>query len=222
MNQFLIKKNNNNCCSLSLYLLVRYEHVQDAINILWAVYSCLGISTAFSLPDLIIILLFQVTSFMEFFFIKYKSTVSHSPIEWAYYMLLALESQICVVIVLQKEFNRTMTCRRSTEFSCLCVKPVWGTKSQYLNEILSKTDKTWTWCCIIVSSHICWINFETDEVFFSRKQQHNVLQTLFRKKEKKKKKNLPTYLPIPKSVGRVWANWNIFNGGLIHYKNVDS
>jgi hypothetical protein len=39
--------------------------VQDAINILWTVYSCLGISTAFSLPDLIIILLFQVTSFKE-------------------------------------------------------------------------------------------------------------------------------------------------------------
>ena len=65
--------NNNEkkttCCSLSLYLLVRYEHdVQDAINILWTAYSCLGISTAFSLPDLIIILLFQVTSFKESFF----------------------------------------------------------------------------------------------------------------------------------------------------------
>ena len=55
-----------------VYLLVRYEHdVQDAINILWTAYSCLGISTAFSLPDLIIILLFQVTSLKEsFFFIK--------------------------------------------------------------------------------------------------------------------------------------------------------
>jgi hypothetical protein len=43
-----------------VYLLVRYEHdVQDAINILWTAYSCLGISTAFSLPDLIIILLFE-------------------------------------------------------------------------------------------------------------------------------------------------------------------
>ena len=104
-------------------------------------------------------------------------------------MLLALESQICVVIVLQKEFNRTMTWRGSTELSCLCVKPVWGTKSQYLNEILSKTDKTWTWCCIIASSHICWINFE--QGVFSRKQQHNVLQTLFRKN--KKKIYLPTY-----------------------------
>jgi hypothetical protein len=51
-----------------------------------------------------------------------------------------------------------MTWRRSTELSCLCVKPVWWTKTQYLNEILSKTDKTWTWCncCIIVSSLICW------------------------------------------------------------------
>jgi hypothetical protein len=49
-------------------------------------YSCLGISTAFSLPDLIIILLFQVTSFKErLFLLKYKSTVSHSPIEWVYY-----------------------------------------------------------------------------------------------------------------------------------------
>jgi hypothetical protein len=37
-------------------------------NILWTAYSCLGISTAFSLPDLIIILLFQVTSFKESFF----------------------------------------------------------------------------------------------------------------------------------------------------------
>jgi hypothetical protein len=86
---------------------VRYEHdVQYAINILRTAYSCLGISAAFSLPDLIIILLFQVTPFKEsIFLLKYKSTVSHSPIEWAYYMLLALESQICVVIVLQKEFN---------------------------------------------------------------------------------------------------------------------
>jgi hypothetical protein len=50
---------------------VRYEHdVQDAIDILWTAYSCLGISTAFSLPGLIIILLFQVTSFKERFFIK--------------------------------------------------------------------------------------------------------------------------------------------------------
>ena len=196
---------------MSLYLLVKYEHVQDAINILWTVYSCLGISTAFSLLDMIIILLFQVTSFKEsFFLLKYKSTVSHSPIEWAYYMLLALESQICVVIVLQKEFNRTMTWRGSTELSCLCVKPVWGTKSQYLNEILSKTDKTWTWCCIIVSSHICWINFETVKVSFL--ENNNIM---FYKLYSEKEKNLPTYLPIPKSVGQVWANWNIFNGGLI-------
>jgi hypothetical protein len=88
---------------------VRYEHdVQDAINILWTAYSCLGISTAFSLPDLIINLLFQVTSFKErFFLLKYKSTVSHQLSEPT--MLQALESQICIVIVLQKEFNRTMT-----------------------------------------------------------------------------------------------------------------
>ena len=144
---------------------MRYEHdVQDTINILWTAYSCLGISTAFSLPDLIIILLFQVTSFKERFLLKYKSTVSHQLSGPT--MLLALESQICVVIMLQKEFNRTMTWRRSTELSCLCVKPVWGTKNQYLNEILSKTDKTWTWCCIIVSSHICWINFEPVKVSF--------------------------------------------------------
>ena len=123
-------------------------------------------------------------------------------------MLLALESQICVVIVLQKEFNSTMTCRRSTELSCFCAKSVWGTKSQYLNEILSKTDKTWTWCCIIVSSHICWINFEPKVSFLENKNKCfiNFIQ---------KKKNLPTYIPIPKSVGQVLANWNIFNGGLI-------
>jgi hypothetical protein len=106
-------------------------------------------------------------------------------------MLQALESQICVVIVLQKEFNRTMTWRRSTELSCLCVKPVWGTKCQYLNEILSKTDKTWTWCCIIVSSHICWINFEPDKVS-SRKQQQ-MFYKLY--SEKKRKKKEFTYLP---------------------------
>ena len=109
-------------------------------------------------------------------------------------MLLALESQICVVIVLQKEFNRTMTCRRSTELSCLCVKPVWGTKSQNLNEIQSKTDKTWTWCCIIVSSHICWINFETDKVSFLENNNNKCFINFIQKK---------------KSVGRVWANWNI-------------
>ena len=86
---------------------MRYEHdVQDAINILWTPYSCLGISTAFSLPDMIIILLFQVTSFKERFLLKYKSTVSHQLSGPT--MLQALESQICVVIVLQKEFNRTM------------------------------------------------------------------------------------------------------------------
>jgi hypothetical protein len=84
MNQFFIKKKLLQC--QSLYLLVRYEHdVQDAINILWIAYSCLGISTAFSLPDMTIILLFQVTSFKERFLLKYKSTVSHSPIEWVYY-----------------------------------------------------------------------------------------------------------------------------------------
>jgi hypothetical protein len=128
-------------------------------------------------------------------------------------MLLALKSQICVVIVLQKEFNsnRTMTWRRSTELSCLCVKPVWWTKTQYLNEILSKTDKTWTWCCTIVSSHICWINFETVKVSFL---ENNNIMFYKLYSEKKKKKYLPTYLPIPKSVGQVWANWNIFNCGL--------
>jgi hypothetical protein len=104
-------------------------------------------------------------------------------------MLLALESQICVVIVLQKEFNRTMTWRRSTELSCLCVKPVWGTKSQYLNEILSKTDKTWTCCCIIVSSHICWINFETDKVSFL--ENNNIM--FYKLYSEKKKNYLPTY-----------------------------
>ena len=29
---------------------------------------------------------------------------------------------------------------------------------------------------------------------------------LYSEKKKKKEKNLPTYLPIPKSVGQVWAN----------------
>jgi hypothetical protein len=64
---------------------VRHEHdVQDAINILWTAYSCLGISTAFSLPDLIFNLLFQVTSFKERLFIKVQINCQ-SSIEWAYY-----------------------------------------------------------------------------------------------------------------------------------------
>jgi hypothetical protein len=121
-------------------------------------------------------------------------------------MLLTLESQICIVIVLQKEFNRTMTWRRSTELPCLCVKPVWGTKSQYLNEIQSKTDKTWTWCCIIVSSHICWINFEPDKASFL--EDNNKCFTNFIQKKK------ITYLT---PVGLVWANWNIYNGGLSRF-----
>ena len=103
-------------------------------------------------------------------------------------MLLALESQICVVIVLRKEFNRTMTCSRSTELSCLCVKPVGGTKGQYLNEILSKTDKTWTWCCIIVSSHICWINFEPGKVSFLENNNKCFINFI----QKKKRIYLPT------------------------------
>ena len=114
--------------------------------------------------------------------LKYKSTVSHQLSGPT--MLQALESQICVVIVLQKEFNRTMTCRRSTELSCLCVKPVWGTKSQYLNEILSKTDKTWTWCCIIVSSHICWINFEPDKVSFVENNNNKCFINFIQKKKR--------------------------------------
>ena len=69
---------------------MRYEHdVQDAINILWTPYSCLGISTAFSLPDMIIILLFQVTSFKERFFIKVQINCQ-SPIEWAYYAVVEI------------------------------------------------------------------------------------------------------------------------------------
>jgi hypothetical protein len=68
--------------------ITNVEHdVQDAINILWTPYSCLGISTAFSLPDMIIILLFQVTSFKERFLLKYKSTVSHQLSGPTIYML---------------------------------------------------------------------------------------------------------------------------------------
>jgi hypothetical protein len=74
---------------------VRYEHdVQDAINILWTAYSCLEISTAFSLQDLIIILLFQVTSFKERFFIKVQINCQ-SPIEWAYYASSIGKPDLC-------------------------------------------------------------------------------------------------------------------------------
>jgi hypothetical protein len=123
-------------------------------------------------------------------------------------MLLALESQICVVIVLRKEFNRTMTCSRSTELSCLCVKPVGGTKGQYLNEILSKTDKTWTWCCIIVSSHICWINFEPGKVSFLENNNKCFINFIQKKKEF-------TYLQYTPSVstiilsGRTYSSQNV-------------
>jgi hypothetical protein len=38
---------------------------------------------------------------------------------------------------------------------------------------------------------------------------------LYSEKKEKKRIYLPTYpYNVPKSVGRVWANWNIFNGGL--------
>jgi hypothetical protein len=74
---------------------VRYEHdVQDAINILWTAYSCLEISTAFLLPDLIIILLFQVTSFKERFFIKVQINCQ-SPIEWPYYASSIGKPDLC-------------------------------------------------------------------------------------------------------------------------------
>jgi hypothetical protein len=71
---------------------VRYEHdVQDAINILWTAYSCLGISTAFSLPDLIIILLFQVTSFKE----RFLQLNCKSPFEWVYYASSIGKPDLC-------------------------------------------------------------------------------------------------------------------------------
>ena len=67
---------------------MRYEHdVHDAINILWTAYSCLGISTAFSLPDLIIIFYFRShPSVQGKVFIKVQINCQ-SPIEWAIYML---------------------------------------------------------------------------------------------------------------------------------------
>ena len=70
-------------------------------------------------------------------------------------------------------------------------------------------DKTWIWCCVIVSSHICWINCEPDKVSFL--ENNNKCFTYFIQKKEKE----ITYLSIPKSVGRIWVNWNIFNGGLI-------
>jgi hypothetical protein len=131
----LNKKNNNNCCSLSLYLLVRYEHdVQDAINILWTAYSCLGISTAFSLPDMIIILLFQVTSFKEsFFFIKVQINCQ-SLTNWVgllYASGIGKPDLCCYCAAEGIQQQQDNDLRRSTELSCLYVKPVWGTKTQY-------------------------------------------------------------------------------------------
>jgi hypothetical protein len=83
MNQFLINKKIISAVSVTISSGEVWTWC-TRINILWTAYSCLGISTAFSLPDLIIILLFQVTSFKERFFIKVQINCQ-SPIKWAYY-----------------------------------------------------------------------------------------------------------------------------------------
>jgi hypothetical protein len=71
-----------------------------------------------------------------------------------------------------------------------------------LNEILSKTDKTWTCCCIIVSSHICWINFETDKVSFL---ENNNIMFYKLYSEKKIFFYLPTYPYL-----NLWVGFDLF------------
>ena len=171
-----------------VYLLVRYEHdVQDAINILWTAYSCLGISTVFSLPDLIIILLFQVISFKESFFIKVQINCQ-SLTNWVG-LLCFWHWKARFVLLLCCKRNSTGQWPEEEVLSCPAfVSSLSEGQKPNTNEILSKTDKTWTWCCIIVSSHICWINF-----VFSRKQQMFYKLYSEKRKEKKIRIYLPTY-----------------------------
>jgi hypothetical protein len=86
----------------------------------------------------------------------------------------------------------------------------------YLNEILSKTDKTWTWCCIIVSSHICWINFEPDKVSFLENNNKCFTNFIQKKKGKKRRIYLPTYSTerdIPWSITVLVMGIKILNSG---------
>ena len=67
---------------------MRYEHdIQDAINILWTAYSCpWNFNCLFtSRSDNHFIISGHILQGKFLFLLKYKSTVSHSPIEWAYY-----------------------------------------------------------------------------------------------------------------------------------------
>jgi hypothetical protein len=94
----------NNYATSSSCFDMMYK-IEDAINIL---LDCLFLPWNFncfftSRSDNY----FVFSGHKERFLLKSKSTVSHQLSGPT--MLLALESQICVVIVLQKEFNRTMT-----------------------------------------------------------------------------------------------------------------
>ena len=157
-------------------------------------FGLLILALEFQLPDLIIILLFQVTSFNEsFFLLKYKSTVSHSPIEWAYYASGIGKPDVCCYCAAEGIQQDNDLKKKYWVVLPLCQACLRDKKPiLYLNEILSKTDKTWTWCCIIVSSHICWINFEPDKVSFL--ENNTKCFTNFIQKKKEKKKEF-TYLP---------------------------
>ena len=120
MNQFLIK----NCCSVSFSHYIFWWGMNMMYKMQLIFFGLLILALEFQLPFHFqiwyLFCYFRSHPSRKGFLLKYKSTVSHQLSGPT--MLQALESQICVVIVLQKEFNRTMTCRRSTELSCLCVK----------------------------------------------------------------------------------------------------
>ena len=125
----ILNKKKKNCCSVSHYIFWWGMNMTYKMQLIF--FGLLILALEFQLPFHFqiwqLFCYFRSHPSRKDFLLKYKSTVSHQLSGLT--MLLALESQICVVIVLQKEFNRTMTWRRSTELSCLCVKTVWGTKS---------------------------------------------------------------------------------------------
>ena len=98
MKQFLIKKK-----IAAVSVLVNYS--LDCLFLPWN-FNCLFTSRS----DNYFVISGHTLLFKERFLLKYKSTVSHQLSGPSIcFMAQALENQICVVIVLQKEFNRTMT-----------------------------------------------------------------------------------------------------------------
>jgi hypothetical protein len=103
-----------------------------------------------------------------------------SSIEWAYYASSIGKPDLCCYCAAEGIQQDNDLMKKYWVVLPLC-QACLRDKKLILNQILLKTDKTWTWCCIIVSSHICWINFEPDKVSFL--EDNNKCFTNFIKKK---------------------------------------